>query len=1194
MINDKDIGQTEIVTSGSINNINVIIEKGFNPVPHDTIFLDISDDGRIYDNGSRILRTVGISYPFEDVSSQLNENDAYVYVKNIPFGGDDNTINIVFAKSISKEKAATHKNGNIALREVVGLGKHNKYWYPIFSAGLNEETFLENFSETISTISNIKDFTTANKKPITITIALTKDLSNTVLEGLINHFTEAVKTSDIKDIIIKAKNQNIWHLILEDEIANKVSLSSEIPNSSYIVNHIENVTKKYNNWLEQESNKTEIKSLNKIENGDLFVFTNLNQNKKLSDEYIHIFEFYIEQLKDKNDIDTFFNSYNLKIEHREKFENANKNIFSRFNELSNNYGITQLDYNVFIDIVASTEYWELIGPLTTQNTETDTTINNPLSTAGISNDSAFAEKDLLGFENDIRAFAAIMAHKDTKPPLAIALFGDWGSGKSFFMHHLQKTISFLSEYQKFPGNANPEEEDNELKEPFCKGIVQIPFNAWSYMDSNLWAGLVVNIFEKLDNFITSSSKSNEAKIAVQNKLSNKLSIVTKEKADLETEIGKLDRDRETITTAFNKLKNEKSELYNEVVKKNIDDLIKEAKKEVNVLTDDIKKKLAEQGFTSEKIAELSPSALYEEYTSWLTFVKNLGQFKPLRLLTFIIIVITFLIVLIDPGNYIAGTFTFLNIKIVGLIGFFAPFTVKFFSTYNQFKKLYKPVSEYKNRFNKTFEEVRLDYEKDLATMNSQILQKENQIKEKELELEKVDRKIDDVNYALEHSITKRAFFNFISEKAHDEGYKKHMGLISVIRQDFEVLSDLFQEVTLSDDTSKKLERVENEVKDKILDESSDVQSKLQKVDMLDELDEDEKNELKKKIESDDFRKNFEKPLDRIILYIDDLDRCPDDKVMEVLQAVHLLMAFPLFIVVVGVDKRCVTNALFLRNLVQYSKYTESKNPEELKKFGIKIIEPHEYLEKIFQIPFHLKEPKNAKINNLIDDLLKGQLSEPAIDEQMTIERRKSEKNKSGVIADRENQKSDIDGETSDDQTESSKHDLAASSSGESKKEESQTAVIRPKHLKITKTEAEYLKNISWLVGTSPRTIKRFINMYRIIRAHEQLRYDSRESDKNFMGIMFILGLAIGQYKKHAADIFSKIVADPDNELSHHLDGRKNADFKSIKTQLSKDEEMKRLLDFKKEDFKQYIPFIRRFSFGADDANLSEDVKETAK
>ena len=50
---------------------------------------------------------------------------------------------------------------------------------------------------------------------------------------------------------------------------------------------------------------------------------------------------------------------------------------------------------------------------------------------------------------------------------------------------------------------------------------------------------------------------------------------------------------------------------------------------------------------------------------------------------------------------------------------------------------------------------------------------------------------------------------------------------------------------------------------------------------------------------------FEKPLERIILYIDDLDRCPEERVVEVLEAVNLLMAFPLFIVIVGVDPRWV-------------------------------------------------------------------------------------------------------------------------------------------------------------------------------------------------------------------------------------------------------------------------------------------------
>ena len=43
-------------------------------------------------------------------------------------------------------------------------------------------------------------------------------------------------------------------------------------------------------------------------------------------------------------------------------------------------------------------------------------------------------------------------------------------------------------------------------------------------------------------------------------------------------------------------------------------------------------------------------------------------------------------------------------------------------------------------------------------------------------------------------------------------------------------------------------------------------------------------------------------MQRIVLYVDDLDRCPSDRVVELLEAVHLLLAFALFVVVVGVGE----------------------------------------------------------------------------------------------------------------------------------------------------------------------------------------------------------------------------------------------------------------------------------------------------
>jgi hypothetical protein len=88
-------------------------------------------------------------------------------------------------------------------------------------------------------------------------------------------------------------------------------------------------------------------------------------------------------------------------------------------------------------------------------------------------------------------------------------------------------------------------------------------------------------------------------------------------------------------------------------------------------------------------------------------------------------------------------------------------------------------------------------------------------------------------------------YDFLIDKNRDEKYQEHLGMITTIRRDFEKLEELLG----------------------------------------------------------DWRADGEKAVDRIILYIDDLDRCPPECVVNVLQAVHLLLATILFIVVVGVDAR---------------------------------------------------------------------------------------------------------------------------------------------------------------------------------------------------------------------------------------------------------------------------------------------------
>jgi hypothetical protein len=81
--------------------------------------------------------------------------------------------------------------------------------------------------------------------------------------------------------------------------------------------------------------------------------------------------------------------------------------------------------------------------------------------------------------------------------------------------------------------------------------------------------------------------------------------------------------------------------------------------------------------------------------------------------------------------------------------------------------------------------------------------------------------------------------------------------------------------------------------------------------------------------------NAEHDIERIVLYIDDLDRCSPDQVVKVLQAIHLLLAFRLFVVVLGVDSRWLEDSF------------KSHYDTLLEK-------PADYLEKIIQVPFLLR------------------------------------------------------------------------------------------------------------------------------------------------------------------------------------------------------------------------------------------------
>lgn len=105
-------------------------------------------------------------------------------------------------------------------------------------------------------------------------------------------------------------------------------------------------------------------------------------------------------------------------------------------------------------------------------------------------------------------------------------------------------------------------------------------------------------------------------------------------------------------------------------------------------------------------------------------------------------------------------------------------------------------------------------------------------------------------------------------------------------------------------------------------------------------------------------------IDRIVIYIDDLDRCPPDRVVDVLEAVHLLLAVRLFVVVVAVDPRWLLRSLTSHYRELFAAAEGVQGDDELW-----AATPAQYLEKIFQIVLTLPPMQQDGYRKMIDDLV---------------------------------------------------------------------------------------------------------------------------------------------------------------------------------------------------------------------------------
>ena len=345
-----------------------------------------------------------------------------------------------------------------------------------------------------------------------------------------------------------------------------------------------------------------------------------------------------------------------------------------------------------------------------------------------------------------------------------------------------------------------------------------------------------------------------------------------------------------------------------------------------------------------------------------------------------------------------------SVALVGVIyGFGLSFTAAIIPLFLQLKSAWK---KYKEPIEKTLE----IFQKNLEERESSI-----ELRQKITEQEKERTTIDEDSKII--TITQLEQ-EIIAQKAHVEKLKQQISLTA----NYQSLEE-FINARLEDNTYEKQLGMLHQVK-------KDIE---QLTDCLTIHEADPYKDKKQKL--------FPRGSARIIVYIDDLDRCPPDKVIQVLEAVQLLIKTKLFVVVLAIDDRYIARTL--------EKEYQSVLKRKAKPSGI------DYLEKIIQIPYRMRPLSPNNLKEFLESMLKD-------DSKSQDNSEKTEKE-----ADTSNtKKSDTAGElTSSEKTQKETYDLD---------------VIR-EIIKFTEDEIKLIIRCTKHVDITPRIAKRLANIYKIIK-----------------------------------------------------------------------------------------------------------------
>nr|WP_232475978.1 P-loop NTPase fold protein [Sphingomonas formosensis] len=656
--------------------------------------------------------------------------------------------------------------------------------------------------------------------------------------------------------------------------------------------------------------------------------------------------------------------------------------------------------------------------------------------AGYSTDTVLAGRDAFGAVTDARALADIVLLRSAEPPLAIGIFGPWGSGKSTLLAELKAEIGRQAHEEKANGTSLAAGDDVAR----VSNVMQLEFNAWTFADSeNLWASMTSELFDQIASgghdrlaFAPGAKLVSEvaARTAKETELIRAASgeLLSHERAirDASEDIDAAKRDQ-AMSGAQAAAQTALDLLGPE--KKKDEESGKAASHDTKSAQDVIRKAIyAGDGTDAEarlRVYAGSGSTMVQLAYAAWDYMRG-GASIWVKLFVGLSIIATIAGIFALSGK-VSWYIPGIPTRLVILLPIVTSWIV---SAVSVLLPSWRVIASFRANVRTRKEAAR----KKLGDAEERLRQSESardKARETQASSEAFIQRYGAVREGAAAAPVLMLEY-LLQESADVATIRSKLGILSVVRKCFDQLNAVVQSMREAGD---------------------------------------------------------EDAIERIVIYIDDLDRCSEKQVVEVLEAVHLLLAYPSFVVVVAVDAQWLARSLE----GQHNLSGNASGPNA-----------SDYLEKIFQIPFWIRPiratPGDSAGWERLQLYIRRLLGRPAEDEHDAVE-----------LAD------DADDDANSDVVGEIVHNHGNPGFSALEPRSADVTFIESRRaLRLEPIEIDLMAALAPLAAKSPRSVKRMVNLYRLIRVRiplsnlaEFLSPERSTRGANFATILFALACEVG-------------------------------------------------------------------------------------